>query len=104
MPQNQGSQNQGSQSAKILYRPFGLLSGMLGGLIASQIFRQVWKQATPYGQAQDDAPKALSTKYPLKQILIASVVQGALFGLVKTLIDRGGARVFERFIGEWPGD
>jgi hypothetical protein len=96
--------NLGSKSAKILYRPFGLLSGMLGGLIASQIFRQVWKQATPYGQGQDDGPKALSTKYPLKQILIASIVQGALFGLVKTVIDRGGARIFERFAGEWPGD
>ena len=96
--------HQTSKLAKLLYRPFGLLSGMLGGLIASLIFRQGWKHATPSGQGQDDPPKALSTRYPLKEILIVSVIQGALFALVKTLVDRGGARVFERFVGQWPGD
>ncbi|WP_149956028.1 DUF4235 domain-containing protein [Zafaria cholistanensis] len=93
-----------SKSAKIVYRPLGLLSGLLGGLIASQIFRQLWKRATPYGRGHHDAPKALSTAYPLKEILAASVLQGAIYALVKALIDRGGARLFERVTGKWPGD
>ena len=96
--------NQASKSAKILYRPIGLLASVVGGLIASQIFKQVWKRATPYGQGEDHAPKALSTAYPLKQILIASVFQGAIYALVKTLTDRGGARLFEGVTGKWPGD
>ena len=96
--------NQANKSAKILYRPVGLLASVVGGLIASQIFRQVWKRATPYGHTGDDAPKALSTAYPLKQILIASVFQGAIYALVKTLTDRGGARLFEGVTGKWPGD
>ncbi|MDN5655424.1 MAG: DUF4235 domain-containing protein [Kocuria sp.] len=35
---------------------------------------------------------------------MAAALQGALFALVKALIDRGMANVFTKFIGEWPGD
>ncbi|WP_306922743.1 DUF4235 domain-containing protein [Arthrobacter globiformis] len=96
------SQKQTSKSAKILYRPVGLISGLVGGLIAAQVYRQVWKRVSP--SDRDEAPKALSTGYPLKEILISSVIQGAIYALVKAIIDRGGARLFERMTGEWPGD
>ena len=46
----------------------------------------------------------LASDYRLRKILLASVIQGAIYSLVKTLIDRGGARAFERWTGEWPGD
>ena len=75
---------------------------MIGGIVASFIFKKVWQKAAP-GE-QPDPPHALESEYPLKQILIAAVVQGALFSLVKTIIDRGGARAFQRWTGEWPGD
>jgi hypothetical protein len=38
------SQKTTSKSAKHLYRPIGLVSGVIGGLIASQAYRQVWKR------------------------------------------------------------
>ena len=40
----------------------------------------------------------------MREVLIAAAVQGAIFALVKAVIDRGGARAFERWTGEWPGD
>ena len=39
--------NQPSTSAKILYRPVGLISSVLGGVIAGTIFKQIWKRAAP---------------------------------------------------------
>lgn len=88
-------------SAKILYRPVGLLSSLLGGLVAGVIFKQVWRRATPGDQA--DPPGALESEYPLKEILLAAAIQGAIFSVVKTVIDRQGARLFEKATGEWPG-
>ncbi|MCV7154412.1 DUF4235 domain-containing protein [Mycolicibacterium pyrenivorans] len=90
-----------STSAKVLYRPIGLISSILGGLVAGMIFKQVWKHAAP-GE-KSDPPKPLETEYPFKEILLAAAIQGAIYSVVKTIIDRQGARMFERATGEWPG-
>jgi hypothetical protein len=91
-----------STSAKILYRPWGLVASLLGGLIAGQVFQQVWKRLDP--DSSDDPPKPLESEYRLRKILLAALVQGAIFSVVRALINRGGARLFQRWTGEWPGD
>lgn len=91
-----------STSAKILYRPWGLIASLLGGLIAGQVFQHLWKLLDP--QSSDDPPKPLESEYRLPKILLAALIQGAVFSVTKALINRGGARAFERWTGEWPGD
>jgi hypothetical protein len=97
-----GREKKTSKSAAILYRPIGLTSSILGGIIAGQVFKQVWKRASP--SSRDDAPTPLESEYPMREILVAAAVQGAIFAVVKASLDRGGAKVFERWTGEWPGD
>lgn len=92
-----------STPAKILYRPIGMLGGLVSGAIAGVIFKQVWKLATPQSRS-DDAPKALESNFSLGQVLLAAALQGAIFAFVKALVDRGGARGFQRVFGEWPGN
>ena len=96
------AEKQSSTSAKILYRPVGMIGSIVAGIIAGQVFKQTWKHAAPGDQ--EDAPRALESEYTLREVLIAAAVQGAIFAVVKAAMSRGGARVFERWTGEWPGD
>jgi Protein of unknown function (DUF4235) len=90
-----------NKAAKIAYRPIGLVSSIAGGLVAGIAFKQVWKRV---GDDQDDAPSALQSEYTWREVLVAAAVQGAIYAVVKAAIDRGGAKAFERWTGEWPGD
>ncbi len=95
-------EKQTSRSAAILYRPFGIVASIIAGIIAGQIFQQVWKRAS--AGEESDPPGPLQSEYPVKEILLASAVQSAIFGVVRTVVNRAGARLFERMTGEWPGD
>ena len=91
-----------STSAKILYRPFGLVSSMAAGMIASLIFKKVWARAAP-GE-HSDPPKPLESEYPLRELLLAAAIQGLIYSVIKASVDRGGARAFQKWTGEWPGN
>nr|MCW2728621.1 hypothetical protein [Aeromicrobium sp.] len=90
-----------STSAKILYRPVGIVSSILGGLIASLLFKQIWKRVSAGEGA--DPPGPLQSEYAFKEIILAAILQGAIYSVVKTVIQRQGAKTFERATGEWPG-
>jgi hypothetical protein len=85
---------------KLIYRPLGMLVGVLGGVLATAAFGQVWKLAT--GDKEAPSPTQQDRKW--SEVLIAATVQGAIFGLVKAAIDRGGATGYDKLTGEWPGD
>ena len=87
-------------AAKLAYRPVGILASVAAGAIASAVFKQIWKRVSD----EDDAPDAMQSEYSLGQIVLAAMLQGAIFAAVKALIDRGGARGFQRLTGSWPGD
>ena len=75
-------------AAKLAYRPVGHRRQHRAGAIASALFKQIWKRVAD----KDDAPDAMQSEYGLGQILLAATLQGAIFALVKALMDRGGAR------------
>lgn len=95
------AEKKASTSAKILYRPVGIVSSIIGGLIASMLFKQVWKRVGSDDKA--DPPGPLQSEYGFKEIVLAAVLQGAIYAGVKTVINRQGAKAFERATGEWPG-
>ena len=86
--------------AKLIYRPFALMFIVLGGILAGFAFKQLWKLVSH----AEEPPRAKESEYGLKEILPAAMMEGAIFGLVKAALDRGGARTFEKVTGTWPGD
>lgn len=87
-------------AAKLAYRPVGIIASITAGAIVSAVFKQIWKRVAD----EDDAPSAMQSEYSLGQVLLAATIQGAIFAAVKALIDRGGAKGFQRLTGSWPGD
>jgi Protein of unknown function (DUF4235) len=85
---------------KLLYKPFSLLVSVLGGVLAGAIFKRVWKLAA----GEDEAPKATDAQRGWREVLLAATLQGAIFALVKAIVDRGAAEGVRRFTGTWPGD
>lgn len=85
---------------RIIYKPLGMLVGVLGGLAASAAFKKVWQLVT----GDDEPPKATDKDFGWREILLAATVQGAIFGLVKAAIDRGGAAGYRKLTGTWPSD
>jgi Protein of unknown function (DUF4235) len=85
---------------KLLYKPLSLGFGVAGGLLAGMAFKQVWKAVS----GESEAPEATSREYGWGEVLLAAALEGAIFGLVKAAVDRGGATGVRPLTGFWPGD
>lgn len=85
---------------KIVYKPVGMAVGVLGGLLATTVFNKVWGRIAGEEEAPDPTDKHASWR----EVLIAATIQGAIFGLVKAAVDRGGAVGYRKVTGEWPDD
>jgi nitrate reductase gamma subunit len=80
--------------AKLAYKPFGIVFGLLGGLLAGRVFGMIWKRISK----EDDTPQPLSEDYTTREVLLAATIQGAIFGLIKTAVDRYGMKGVRRFL------
>jgi Protein of unknown function (DUF4235) len=87
-------------AAKVAYKPIGLLTGMVAGAIASMVFRKLWKRVSD----EEEAPGPLQREYPWREIVLAAAIQGAIFAVVRAIVNRGGAEAFRKVTGTWPGD
>jgi nitrate reductase gamma subunit len=82
------------KAALIAYKPIGMIFSILGGVLANIVFGQVWKRISD----APTPPNATDDDYTTREVLMAAVVQGALFGLVKSAVDRAGMRAVKRFV------
>jgi uncharacterized protein DUF4235 len=89
-----------SRPAAMLYKPLGLAASVAGGLLAGALFKQVWKLVA----GEEEAPEATDSERGWGEVVLAAAVQGAVFGGVKALVDRGGATGWQRLTGTWPGE
>ncbi len=84
---------------KLMYKPVGIIAGVAGGLLASMLFGRIWRTLTGKG----DVPEVTDKAKGWADILPAAALHGIVFGVVKALVDRAGAKEFERLTGRWPG-
>jgi len=82
----------------LAYKPVGFVLGWAAGALARMVFRATWKAI----KHEDDAPDPLDKDREWGEVLLAAAIQGALFAVVRSAVDRGGATVIERSTGVWP--
>ncbi|WP_053847242.1 DUF4235 domain-containing protein [Streptomyces sp. NRRL B-24085] len=87
------------KASKIAYKPVGLAVGAVSGVVAGAVFKQAWKVL---GHDQD-APDATDEERNWGEVVLAAMLQGAIFAAVKAVVDRGGATATRRLTGTWPG-
>jgi hypothetical protein len=85
---------------KLVYKPVSILIGVAGGILARAIFKQVWKRAA----GEEEAPKTTDIRRGWAEVLVAATLEGAIFALVKAVLDRGAAEGTRKLTGFWPGD
>jgi hypothetical protein len=86
--------------AKLVYRLLGMLVSIGGGLVASAIFKKIWKLAA----GADEAPKATDASKGWPEILTAAALQGAIFAVVTSAVERLAAAGTRSLTGTWPGE
>ncbi|MET7300454.1 DUF4235 domain-containing protein [Embleya sp. NPDC005575] len=87
-------------TAKALpYRPIGLLAGIGAGLLAGKLVDRAWTTLT----GRDDAPDAWERDRGWTEILLAAAIEGAIFAVTRTAVERASAVGVERATGTWPG-
>ncbi|MGW7378223.1 DUF4235 domain-containing protein [Streptomyces sp. NPDC054794] len=86
------------QKLPLVYQPVGFVLSWSGGALAGLAFRRAWTAL----RHEEDAPDALDRDRGWGEILLAAAVQGALFAVVRSAVDRTGAKAIERSTGVWP--
>ncbi|MFD0314846.1 DUF4235 domain-containing protein [Streptomyces flavalbus] len=87
------------KASKLAYKPVGLALGALSGVLAGALFKQSWKVLGH----DEDAPDATDEERTWREVVVAAVLQGAIFAGIKAIVDRGGATATRRLTGTWPG-
>jgi hypothetical protein len=83
---------------KLVFTPVRILAGLLAGLLGKRIFERLWALID-----EEEPPSPENRELSWPKLIAALLLEGAIFRLVKGLVDRGSRRAFARGTGRWPG-
>jgi hypothetical protein len=84
---------------KVLFMPVSIISGLLAGAVGKKVFDALW------GLIDDEeAPEPKHRDVAFAKLLLALLIQGAIFRLMRGLADHGTRHGFARLAGAWPGE
>lgn len=84
---------------KVLFVPISVVAGLLAGLAAQKGFDRVWSIFD-----EEEAPEVEDRRVSYPKLAAALMLEGALFRLVKGMVDRGARLGFASVTGRWPGE
>jgi Protein of unknown function (DUF4235) len=84
---------------KLIFAPIGILAGLAAGFAAQKSFERIWAAFD-----DEDAPEAKDREVSYPKLIAALLLEGAIFRLVKGLVDHGARSGFASLTGSWPGE
>jgi len=84
---------------KVLFAPIGILAGLIAGFAAQKGFERIWAIVD-----DEQAPEVETRQVSYPKLAIALLLEGAIFRLVKGMVDRGARVGFASVTGRWPGE
>lgn len=85
-------------TGKLAYKPAVMVLGTLAGAVAGSAFERIYRAVSGSGTV----PHAIDEDRGMAEILTAAALQGAVFAVVKAMVDRASATGARRFTGKWP--
>ena len=84
---------------KFLFLPLSIVSGLVAVQLSKKLFDFIW------GRVDDEeAPHPKHNRIDMRKLAIALLIEGAVFRLIKGLVDHEARRGFQKATGSWPGD
>ena len=82
-----------------VYLPVGIVLSLVAGQISKKLFDLIW------GHVEDrEAPRPKHREIDLPKLAFALLIEGALFRLVRGVVDHYARRGFAGLTGSWPGE
>lgn len=85
-------------TARLVYKPVGLVLGLAASAASAAAFRQIWKRIS----GSEQFPDARDPSQGWTEVLLAAAIQGAIFVSVRAAVERAGAAGVSRLAGDWP--
>lgn len=84
---------------RFLFAPIGILAGLAAGFAAQKGLERLWAVFD-----EEEAPEAEDREVSYPKLAAALLLEGAIFRLVKGMVDRGARLGFASVTGAWPGE
>ncbi len=84
--------------SRILFAPFSIIGSLIAGLVARKAFDRIWARID-----DEEPPEPGEEREPLARVLLAVILQAAVFAGTRAVFDRQARRVFRGLTGSWPG-
>ncbi|HTA13520.1 MAG TPA: DUF4235 domain-containing protein [Solirubrobacteraceae bacterium] len=84
--------------SKIIFLPVSIVGGLLASVLSKKLVGAIWGAID-----EQEPPKAQHRHVDLGKLTLALAIDGAVFRVVKGLVDHGSRDGFQRLTGSWPG-
>jgi hypothetical protein len=85
--------------SRLLFAPISVVAGLLAGAVGKKMFARVWSLFD-----KEDAPDPKHRDVSWRKVVLALLLEGAVFRAVRGIVDRGAREAFSKLTGVWPGE